>query len=76
IQYGLKNYPELDRQGHLQRTIQHLYEKYGPNGYLKIWLPWSDNAKRLEGLRQIIADESTLYKLFDRIYNEETQSNF
>ena len=76
IQYGLKNYPELDRQGHLQRTIQHLNEKYGPNGYLKIWLPESDNAKRLEELRHIIADESTLYKLFDRIYNEEIQSNF
>ena len=72
IQYGLKNYPELDRAGHFNRTVQHLNEKYGPNGYLKIWLPWSDNAKRLEKLRQIIADQSTIRELFDRIYQEET----
>ena len=73
IQYGLKNYPELDRTGHFNRTVQHLNEKYGPNGYLKIWLPWSDNAKRLEKLRQIIADQSTIRELFDRIYQEETK---
>lgn len=73
IQYGLKNYPELDRAGHFNRTVQHLNEKYGPNGYLKIWLPWSDNAKRLEKLRQIIADQSTIRELFDRIYQEETK---
>ena len=72
IQYGLKNYPELDRAGHFNRTVQHLNEKYGPNGYLKIWLPWSYNAKRLEKLRQIIADQSTIRELFDRIYQEET----
>ncbi|MDE5969777.1 MAG: HD domain-containing protein [Muribaculaceae bacterium] len=73
IQYGLKNYPELDRKGHYQRTVQHLNEKYGPNGYLKIWMPESDNAKRLEELQQIIADKSSLCNLFDRIYNEETK---
>ena len=73
IQYGLKNYPELDRAGHFNRTVQHFNEKYGPNGYLKIWLPWSDNAKRLEKLRQIIADQSTIRELFDRIYQEETK---
>ena len=73
IQYGLKNYPELDRAGHFNRTVQHLNEKYGPNGYLKIWLPWSDNAKRLEKLRQIIADQSTIRELFNRIYQEETK---
>ncbi|MDE7101917.1 MAG: HD domain-containing protein, partial [Bacteroidales bacterium] len=35
VQYGLANYPELDREGHYQRTLSHLREKYGPNGYLK-----------------------------------------
>lgn len=74
IQYGLKNYPELDCYGHYQRTFQHLNEKYGPNGYLKIWMPESDNARRLEELRQVIAEESILRKLFDRIYKEETDN--
>ena len=73
IQYGLKNYPELDRTGHFNRTVQHLNEKYGPNGYLKIWLPWSDNAKRLEKLQQIIADQPALREIFEQIYQEETK---
>lgn len=36
IQYGLANYPQLDRAGHYQRAIEHLNEKYGPMGYLKV----------------------------------------
>ena len=30
--------------------------KYGENGYLKLWIPWSDNADRLSGLRRLLAD--------------------
>ena len=29
IQFGLNNYPELDRQGHIERAVSHLHEKYG-----------------------------------------------
>lgn len=72
IQYGLKNYPELDREGHYNRTIAHLNEKYGRNGYLKIWLPESENARRLEELRQVIDKPEALRLIFDRIFNEET----
>ena len=74
VQYGLKHYPDLDREGHYHRTVEHLENKYGRNGYLKIWLPWSDNAKRLEDLRQLIDNPSAIYKLFDRIYREETEN--
>ena len=71
VQYGLANYPELDLDGHLQRTIEHLENKYGRSGYLRIWLPWSDNAARLERLRDIIDDRGSLAAIFRRIYNEE-----
>ena len=74
ILYGLKHYPDLDREGHYRRTLEHLEKKYGRNGYLKIWLPWSDNAKHLESLRQMIDNSEVIYKLFDRIYREETQN--
>lgn len=73
IQYGLKHYPELDCQGHFDRIISHLKEKYGPGGYLKVWLPWSDNAARLEALRMIIADAAKLRETFNRIFDEETK---
>lgn len=48
IQYGIANYPQLNRTGHYQRTIEHLNKKYGPEGYLKVWIPWSDNARNLK----------------------------
>ena len=28
IQFGLNHYPELDREGHWERTIEHINEKY------------------------------------------------
>lgn len=57
IQFGLNNYPELDRQGHIERAVSHLHEKYGRGGYLKLWIQWSDNAARLAELQDLIEDE-------------------
>lgn len=57
IQFGLNNYPELDRQGHIERAVSHLHEKYGRGGYLKLWIPWSDNAARLAELQDLIEDD-------------------
>lgn len=68
VQYGLDHYPELDKERQYWRFRQHLVEKYSDTGYLKLWLPESDNACRLEELRSIIRDESRLREQFDRIY--------
>lgn len=72
VQFGLSHYPGLDREGHWQRTLEHLHEKYHYGGYLKLWIPESPNAGRLEELRQIIADEKVLREVFERIWEEET----
>ena len=72
IQYGLANYPQLDRAGHYQRTIEHLHEKYEPKGYLKVWIPWSDNAKNLKKLHVLLTDKTRLDEIFNRIFDEET----
>ena len=72
IQYGLAHYPELSREGHWQRTLDHLHEKYAEGGYLKLWIPESPNAARLAELRVIIRDEALLRTIFERIYTEET----
>ena len=68
IQFGFKHYPDLDRTGHLERAMEHLREKYGRGGYLKLWIPWSDNAERLNKLQDLIADSDALYKEVERIY--------
>ena len=69
IQYGLKNYPDLDREGHVVRAIGHLREKYGRGGYLKLWIPWSDNAMRLSRLQDIIADDTSVRQEVERIFD-------
>lgn len=65
IQYGLDHYPELSRDEQYQRMVTHLKEKYGRNGYLKLWFPDSPNAARLERLHDLIDDEAQLRKLFE-----------
>lgn len=70
IQYGLEHYPELDMEGHWQRTLEHLHEKYAEGGYLKLWIPESPNAGELERLRAIIRDEVLLRSIFEEIYKK------
>ena len=71
IQYGLANYPELDREGHWRRTVEHLEEKYAEGGYLQLWIPESPNATRLAALRAIIRDKALLREVFEHVYEEE-----
>lgn len=70
VQFGFKHYPELDIEGHWERTVEHLEEKYGDNGYLKLWIPESPNAERLEELRVIIRDKQSLRKVFEKVWKE------
>ena len=69
IQFGFKHYPGLDRAGHIARAVEHLNEKYGRGGYLKLWIPWSDNAVRLAALQDLIADTPALIREVERIYD-------
>lgn len=71
VQYGFAHYPQMNREQMWERTLTHLQKKYGYGGYLKLWIPESSNACRLEELRKIIADEKRLRSMFDRFYDEE-----
>lgn len=71
IQFTLSHHPELNREQGYERMLEHLREKYDYGGYLKLWIEESDNAKRLEELRQVIADKTKLRKLYEEIYYEE-----
>ena len=71
IQFGLSNDPELETEGHWERTVEHLQEKYAEGGYLRLWIPESPNAARLEELRSIIRDRTQLRNIFNRIFAEE-----
>ena len=68
VEYGLSYYPQLDKEGHWQRTLHHLNEKYSPNGYLKFFIPQSRNQSQMRKLQALIANKEQLRHLFDEIY--------
>ena len=72
VQYGLSHYPELDMEGHRQRTLDHLNEKYAEGGYLHLLIPGSPNEAPLTELREIIKCEPCLRQIFEIIFKEET----
>ena len=74
IQYGMANYPELDDEGHWQRFMKHMDEKYSVNGYIRLWIQGSENERKLNELRELIAHPKEMYKVFARIYVEELAS--
>ena len=69
LQYGMKHEPGLDREGQYRRLMEHMREKYDYGGYLKLWIPHGDNARRLEEFRRTLADEEAFRHLFDTIYD-------
>lgn len=68
IQFGLANYPQLDHEGQWRRFKEHMDNKYSKDGYIKLWIPNSPNAKRLNELRNLIAQPAELRSEFDKIY--------
>lgn len=72
VQYGLAHYPALDREAHFRRCAEHLENKYSERGYIRLWIPESGNARKLDELRSLIRDEARLRSLFDTIFAEES----
>ena len=72
VQYGLSHYPEMDKEHQYERFRKHLADKYAEGGYLKLWIPQSDNAGRLAELRQLITNEERIRRVFDPLYEEES----
>jgi len=72
VQFGLANYPELDEEHQWLRFKEHMDQKYSVNGYIRLWIPGSQNEKQLQELRNIISDSKLLRQQFSKYYKEET----
>ena len=70
IQFTQDHFPNYDKEQQFQRFSEHLMEKYSDTGYLKLWLPESENAPRLEELRKIIRDEHKMREAFEKEFNK------
>lgn len=68
LQYGHKHYPQLSKEEHFNRAVQHLHEKYGPQGYLKLWIPESPNAVALKQLHALMADDAKLRAIMESLF--------
>lgn len=66
IQYGLTHYPQLSKEGHYQRFLKHMAEKYACGGYLRLWIPESPNATRLAVFQQTLKDPFATREMFER----------
>lgn len=75
VQYGLSHYPTLTKEEHIERAVTHIHEKYGRGGYLKLWIPESPNAARLEEFRTMIEDTDVLKKHLEEIWDREQQDS-
>lgn len=74
VQFGLANYPELDKEHHWLRFKEHMDQKYSVNGYIRLWIPGSPNEEKLTELRNIIANTHMLRERFNHYYELETKS--
>lgn len=72
VQYTLAHYPEMTRDENFDRCMSHIVRKYGRGGYLRLWIPESDNAARLESFRRLIEDRDGIRQAFDVIYDSLT----
>ena len=68
VQYSLKHYPELEFEGHYQRAYDHIKEKYGPSGYLKLWLETKKNREGLNQIHQLLKNENEIKSLIFHHY--------
>ena len=66
IQYGLTHYPQLSKEEHYQRFLDHMAEKYATGGYLRLWIPESPNTTRLAAFQQTLKDSIATRAMFER----------
>lgn len=71
IQYGLSRFPDYNEEQHFARVYTHMCEKYGENGYMKLWLNTEVNRRNLEELRRALHEKEEMKKDFLAIYQRE-----
>lgn len=73
IQFGLDHYPGKSKNEHWARFIEHLDNKYSQHGYIRLWVPGSENEANLKKIRELLIDKTLLKTMFNKIYDEETK---
>jgi uncharacterized protein len=75
IQYGLSQHPDYTEEQHFDHVYAHMQDKYGENGYMKLWLNSEPNAGNLKHIRSILASPEIVKKDFARIYAMQKENS-
>lgn len=74
IEYGITNFPELSFDEQLERCYNHIMEKYGENGYIKLWLNTKRNTDGLKVLRELSEDKESFFEICKKYKKINTQA--
>ena len=66
VEYGKSHFPHLSSEEHFQRVYSHIQEKYGENGYLKLWLKTDKNTQGLVELQSLLNDKEKLKGIYHK----------
>ena len=70
IPYFVECYPNSTKEQLFDCFYKEIQDKYGENGYLKLWLDTEPNRSNLTEIRNILADSGKFKADFIRIFNE------
>ncbi len=65
--YGKRNYINLSEEEQIERVFQHLTEKYGENGYAKVYLEDKEFEDALDKLRQALSNKEEFNKRVKKV---------
>lgn len=73
--YGKKHYPELNEKEQKKRIEKHLKNKFGTNGYAKIYIKNEKYEKASKQFQEILEDENLLRQKIDEVIQKENGNN-
>lgn len=68
--YGKRNYTEITEEEQIERVYLHLTEKYGENGYAKVYLEDKEFDEAIKKLRKALSNKEQFIKRVKNVVNE------
>ena len=74
IEFCCAQHPEYSKEEHWTRFMEHMNNKYSSHGYIRLWIPGSQNERHLKALRHLIDNPKEMRQRFDLLFESETPS--
>jgi len=65
--YGLKHYPDLTLEQHIERSYKHIKEKFGVDGYAKMYIQDEIYIQYLKDVAKLLENKENFTKRFKKI---------